>query len=51
MLFGSEHWRRLLNLDLLVDEGAINAEDLKLFQYSDDAQEAWDMVKAFYGLT
>jgi uncharacterized protein (TIGR00730 family) len=48
ILFGSEYWKRLLNLDVLVEEGAISPEDLNLFQYSDDPQEAWDIIEAFY---
>ena len=50
ILFGTQHWKRLLNLDVLVEEGAISQEDLALFQYADDPTQAWDMVKAFYGL-
>ena len=48
ILFGSEYWRRLLNLDVLVEEGAISPEDLNLFQYTDDPQETWDAIAAFY---
>ena len=40
ILFGSAHWKRLLNLDLLVEEGAIAPEDLELFNYVDDVEEA-----------
>jgi hypothetical protein len=50
ILFGTQHWKRLLNLDVLVEEGAISQEDLALFQYADEPQQAWDMVKTFYGL-
>ncbi|MFO1244376.1 MAG: TIGR00730 family Rossman fold protein [Ramlibacter sp.] len=50
VLFGSDYWKRLLNLDVLVEEGAISPDDLKLFQYADDPQTAWDLVKAFYQL-
>ena len=48
ILFGSEYWKRLLNLDVLVEEGAISPEDLNLFQYTDDPQETWDVIEAFY---
>ena len=48
ILFGTEYWKRLLNLDVLVEEGAISPEDLNLFKYSDDPQEAWDLIQAFY---
>lgn len=50
ILFGSEYWKRLLNLDVLVEEGAISPEDLNLFQYADDPQQAWDIIQAFYKL-
>ncbi len=48
ILYGSEYWKRLLNLDVLVEEGAISPEDLNLFQYADDPQQTWDMIEAFY---
>jgi hypothetical protein len=50
ILFGSDYWKRLINLDVLVEEGAISTEDLKLFQYTDDPQQAWDAIRAFYEL-
>ncbi len=50
VLFGSAYWKRLLNLDLLVEEGTISQEDLKLFEYVDEPQAAWDCISRFYGL-
>jgi uncharacterized protein (TIGR00730 family) len=50
VLFGSEYWKRLFNFEVLVEEGAITLEDLKLFQYVDDPQDAWDAIKTFYQL-
>jgi hypothetical protein len=50
ILFGSNYWKRLLNLDVLIEEGAISPDDVSLFQYTDDPQEAWDAIKAFYQL-
>jgi uncharacterized protein (TIGR00730 family) len=50
ILFGSSYWKRLLNTDMLVEEGVISPNDLKLFQYVDDAQVAWDLIKDFYRL-
>ncbi len=47
VLFGSQHWKRLLNLELLVEEGAIAEDDLKLFQYVDHVEEAWSAVEHF----
>lgn len=32
VLFGSDYWHRLLNLQVMLDEGAISVEDLNLFK-------------------
>jgi uncharacterized protein (TIGR00730 family) len=50
ILFGSAYWKRLVNMDVLVEEGAISAQDLKLFTYVDDAEAAWDVIRTFYSL-
>ena len=50
VLFGTDYWRRLINFDVLVEEGTISAQDLKLFHYTDDPQEAWELIKSFYQL-
>ena len=50
ILFGSDYWKRLFNFDVLIEEGAISPDDLKLFKYVDDPQVAWDVIKQFYKL-
>ena len=50
VLFGSDYWQRLLNLQVMVDEGALSAQDLDLFKYVDDVQAAWDVIRDFYQL-
>ena len=50
ILFGSNYWQRLLNIDVLVEEGVISPDDVKLLQYVDDPQVAWNAIKAFYQL-
>ena len=50
LLFGSDYWQRLLNLDLLVAEGMISAADVNLFQYVDTPEAAWQAICAFYQL-
>mgnify|MGYP000172638328 FL=1 len=50
LLYGSDYWKRLLNLQVLVDEGTISAEDLKLFVYVDTPQQAWQHICDFYRL-
>ncbi|WP_086123356.1 TIGR00730 family Rossman fold protein [Hydrogenophaga sp. IBVHS1] len=50
VLFGSDYWKRLINLDVLVEEGTISPEDLDLFKYVDDPQSAWEHIVQFYDL-
>lgn len=50
ILFGIDYWKRLINFDVMVEEGTISKEDLALFTYTDDPQVAWDTIKAFYRL-
>ena len=50
VLFGSNYWKRLINFDVLIEEGAISPQDLKLFHYVDEPQEAWDIIRSFYQL-
>ncbi len=50
VLFGSDYWKRLLNLQVLVDEGAISPEDLDLIRYADTPEAAWQVICNFYAL-
>jgi uncharacterized protein (TIGR00730 family) len=50
VLFGSSYWKRLVDFDLMVEEGVVSASDLKLFSYADEPQVAWDHIRNFYGL-
>jgi len=50
VLFGSAYWGRLLNLDMLVEEGAISPEDLVLYRVVDTPAQAWDCIQRFYRL-
>jgi uncharacterized protein (TIGR00730 family) len=48
ILFGREFWERLIDLPLLVEEGLIADEDLRLFQYVETAEEAWTLIADFW---
>ncbi|KAJ3273687.1 Bifunctional polymyxin resistance protein ArnA [Terramyces sp. JEL0728] len=48
VLFGKDFWSKLINFDLLVDEGVIALEDLGLFKIVETAEEAWDVIVQFY---
>lgn len=45
ILFGKSYWNRIVNFNVLVDEGTISAEDLDLIQYAETAEEAWALIK------
>jgi uncharacterized protein (TIGR00730 family) len=49
LLYGSAHWKRLFNLEVLVEEGMISPEDTDLLRYVDDPQTAWQAIADFYG--
>ncbi|HZN48669.1 MAG TPA: TIGR00730 family Rossman fold protein [Ramlibacter sp.] len=50
VLFGSDYWKRLINFEMLVEEGVISAADLELFQFADEPEAAWDAIRTFYRL-
>jgi len=50
VLFGSAYWKRLINLDAMVEEGVIAADDLKLIEYVDEPEAAWAAIARFYDL-
>jgi predicted Rossmann-fold nucleotide-binding protein len=35
---------------VLIEEGVISAADLELFQYADEPEAAWEIIKGFYRL-
>lgn len=47
LLFGREFWESVLNWQALADSGTISAEDLKLFQYVETAEEAVRIIDAY----
>jgi uncharacterized protein (TIGR00730 family) len=50
VLFGTDYWKRLINFDMMVEEGVISAADLDLFQFADDPETAWNLIRTFYRL-
>ena len=45
IIYGTEYWNRVLNLDALVEAGTISEEDLRIFQYFDDVDSAFEYLK------
>ncbi|MFW5931465.1 MAG: TIGR00730 family Rossman fold protein [Desulfohalobiaceae bacterium] len=50
ILFGRNFWQRLLNFEVLVEEGTINQQDLELFHFVETAEQAWEIIAGFNGL-
>jgi hypothetical protein len=49
VLYGSSYWNEVINLDVLVDKGAISPRDRELFQIADTPEQAFNVLKE--GLT
>src|SRR5579871_2391414 len=49
VVYGSDYWKKVFNMDTLVDTGAISPKDLDLFQYADTPEEAFELLRS--GLT
>src|SRR5580658_7935381 len=45
VVYGRKYWERVLNFQALVDDGVIAADDLKLFEFADTPDEAFEKVK------
>jgi uncharacterized protein (TIGR00730 family) len=49
VVYGSEYWKKVFNLDVLVDTGAISPKDIELFQFADTPEQAFELLRR--GLT
>jgi uncharacterized protein (TIGR00730 family) len=49
LIYGSSYWKQVLNLDVLVDKGAISPKDRDLLQMVDTPEAAFELLKE--GLT
>jgi len=49
VIYGSEYWQKVFNLQALVDTGAISPADVDLFNYADTPEQAFEMLRQ--GLT
>lgn len=50
LMFGQDFWTRLINFDLLIETGMINASDVELFRFVETAEQAWQVLAQDYGL-
>jgi uncharacterized protein (TIGR00730 family) len=45
VIYGSSYWNEVLNLDVLVDKGAISPQDRELFQFADTPEQAFALLR------
>jgi uncharacterized protein (TIGR00730 family) len=50
ILYGSSYWKRLINFDVMIEEGAIERKDLGVLNYCDTPLAAWEVIRDFYRL-
>jgi len=45
VIYGSEYWSKVLNLEVMADAGAISPEDLDLFKFVDTPEDAFRVLR------
>lgn len=50
ILYDKAFWQKLINFDMLSEEGLISRQDLELIQYVDTPEQAWQIIDEFYQL-
>lgn len=45
---GEKYWRKMINIEMFVEEGVIDPDDLDMFKFAESAEEAWEMILQWY---
>ncbi|HKO12867.1 MAG TPA: TIGR00730 family Rossman fold protein [Acidobacteriaceae bacterium] len=45
VVYGKNYWQDVIDLDVLIDKGAISPRDRELFQFADTPDEAFEMLR------
>jgi uncharacterized protein (TIGR00730 family) len=45
LVFGKEFWEHVVNLNYMVEQGVISANDLDLIRYVETAEQAWELIR------
>jgi len=48
ILFGTEHWKKMVNWDYMAECGLISPKDLDLISFCDSAEEVWKIITDCY---
>ena len=49
ILVGQSYWVKVINFDMLIQEGMIDKDDINLINFVDTADQAWQIIKKAYG--
>ncbi|MDE3187853.1 MAG: TIGR00730 family Rossman fold protein [Acidobacteriota bacterium] len=44
VIYGPEYWKKVFNLDALVETGAISPKDIELFKFAETPEQAFEML-------
>ncbi len=47
IIYGSEYWKKVINFDAFVEAGTISKRDLKLFDFCDTVDDAYEKITSF----
>jgi uncharacterized protein (TIGR00730 family) len=45
VVYGPEYWKKVFDLDVLVDTGAVSPKDMELFQFASTPEQAFEMLR------
>jgi len=48
VLVGKSYWEKAIDFEFLKDEGVIAPQDLEVFKFADNAQEAWEYILSWH---
>jgi len=48
VLIGKKYWQKSIDFDFLQEEGVIAPEDMDIFYFADNAQEAWEYILSWH---
>lgn len=50
ILYGRKYWESIIDFQKMADEGVIDDEDLKLIDYAETPEEAWQIITDFHNV-
>lgn len=48
ILIGKSYWEKAINFEFLKDEGVIAPQDMNIFKFADNAEEAWKYILSWH---